>query len=190
MESNNPLSTSSQPLKHRGLPLWVTVLAFALLIGFLLLLAFALRRSQQGGIVIGQTVPAFTLQSFDGQTINTADLAGKVVVVNFWASWCKPCEQEAAELEQAWQRYAPGGQVIFLGVDYVDTEPQALAYLDKFGVTYPNGPDLRTAISQLFRIKGVPETYFIGRDGKLAYAQIGPFNSLAEITTIVDGLLK
>jgi cytochrome c biogenesis protein CcmG, thiol:disulfide interchange protein DsbE len=190
MNSNNPLSPSLAPAKRRGLPLWIMVLAFALMIGFLLLLAFALRRTQQGTIQIGQTVPGFTLQSFDGQIIHTADLAGKVVVINFWASWCKPCEQEAAELEQAWKTYEPGGEVVFLGVDYVDTEPQALAYIEKFAITYPNGPDLRTSISQLFRIKGVPETYFIGRDGKLAHAQIGPFNSLAEITAIVDGLLK
>jgi cytochrome c biogenesis protein CcmG/thiol:disulfide interchange protein DsbE len=111
------------------------------------------------------------------------------VVVNFWASWCKPCEQEAADLETAWQFYQPRGDVVFLGVDYVDTEPEALAYLEKFNITYPNGADLGTRISQAYRIRGVPETYIIAPDGKLANAQIGPFTSLAQIKAMIDPLL-
>lgn len=181
--------TLSKPAR-KGLPVWAVILAFAVLTGFLVLIGQGLKLTQQGPIVIGQKVPGFTLTPFDGQNIQSADLSGKVIVLNFWASWCKPCEQEAADLEQAWQSYKPGGQVAFLGVDYVDTEPEARGYLKKFNITYTNGPDLRTAISQLFRIRGVPETYFIDRQGKLAYVQIGPFSSVAEIQQIVDGLLK
>ncbi|NMB87950.1 MAG: TlpA family protein disulfide reductase [Chloroflexi bacterium] len=174
--------------QRRSIPVWVTVLAFALLLVFLALIAWGLRRAQAGPITIGQPVPAFSLTTFDGQTVHTADLAGKVVVVNFWASWCKPCEQEAVELEQAWQFYRPDGDVVFLGVDYVDTETEALAYLDRFDITYPNGPDLRTAITQMFRTQGVPETYIIGREGKLEYVKKGPFLSLGEIQMAIDPL--
>jgi len=110
-------------------------------------------------------------------------------VINFWASWCKPCEQEAAELEKAWRIYQDSGEVTFLGVDYVDTEPEAQAYLDEFEISYPNGPDLGTRISQAFRIHGVPETYIIDKDGILAHAQIGPFQSLDEIIAAIDPLL-
>ncbi len=176
--------------KGRGLPLWVMGIAFAILAGFLAFLGFGLKRAQQGPIVIGQSVPPIGLTTFDGKTLNTTDLKGKVVVLNFWASWCKPCESEAAELQQAWDHYQPDGQVVFMGIDYVDTEPEARGYLSKFKITYPNGPDLRTIVSQTFRIRGVPETYFIDRQGRLAYAQIGPFQSLAEITNIIDPLLK
>ena len=73
--------------------------------------------------------------------------------------------------------------------DYVDTEPEALAYLNKFKITYPNGPDLGTRISQTFRIRGVPETYFVDREGNRAYAQIGPFSSLSQIRGIIEPLL-
>ena len=64
-----------------------------------------------------------------------------------------------------------------------------MVYLEKFDITYPNGPDLRTAISQSFRIRGVPETYIVGKDGVLAHAQIGPFTSLTQIRTVIDPLL-
>lgn len=169
---------------------WGALVAWVSLFVFLIVIALGLRRLQQGPVQKGQEVPNFTFATFDGQQYNLKDLRGKVVVVNFWASWCKPCEQEAADLESAWQAYKDQGQVVFLGVDYVDTEPEARAYLDKFQISYPNGPDLRTVISQQFRIRGVPETYFIDSQGKLAYSQIGPFSSMAEIKAIIDPLLK
>ena len=176
--------------EKKPLPVWAIALAFALLFGFLVLLALGLRNAQEGPIGIGQTVPDFELTSFDGTVYKTSDYSGKVIVVNFWASWCQPCESEAADLEKAWQYYKPSGDVIFLGVDYVDTEPEALAYLDKFGITYPNGPDLRTKISQMFRILGVPETYIIDRNGRLVYMKKGPFYNLNEITAAIDGVLQ
>jgi cytochrome c biogenesis protein CcmG/thiol:disulfide interchange protein DsbE len=163
---------------------WVTLLAL------LVLLAFGLLRSQKGPVSKGETAPHFSLTTFDGQQIDTSELGGKVIVVNFWASWCKPCEQEAAELEAAWNFYKPRGDVVFLGVDYVDTEPEAMTYLNKFNISYPNGPDLGTRISQAYRIRGVPETFFIGRDGRLSYFQKGPFTSMGEITAVIDPLLE
>ena len=166
------------------------MVAWAVILGLLVLLALGLMRSQQGPVAEGQLAPVFSLNTFDGQEIDLADLKGKVVVINFWASWCKPCEQEAADLETAWRHYEPGGQVIFLGVDYVDTEPEARAYLSKFDITYPNGPDLGTRISQAYRIRGVPETYVVAPDGKLSFVKIGPFRSLNEITSEVDPLLQ
>jgi cytochrome c biogenesis protein CcmG/thiol:disulfide interchange protein DsbE len=180
---------------RKGVPLWVQVLVWVFLAGLLVIVALGLNRAQQGTIQPGQVVDDFTLPLFSGyeydgkSEVRLEEFRGRVVVVNFWASWCKPCEQEAAELQRAWELYEPGGDVVFLGVDYVDTEPEARVYLKKFGITFPNGPDLATRISQYFRIKGVPETYFIDRDGVLHYVQVGPFTSLEQIQGIIDPML-
>ncbi len=171
-------------------PRWGRWLAWGGLLILLVVLALGLLRSQEGPARPGERAPEFTLTTFDGEEIHTADLHGKVLVVNFWASWCKPCEQEAADLEAAWRIYQPRGDVLFLGVNYVDTEPAARAYMQKFDITYPNGADLGTRISQAFRIRGVPETYVIDQDGVLQHAQIGPFTSLAQIKSLIDPLLS
>ena len=189
------MTETTTPTK-RSVPVWAQVIIWAFLVGLLALVGFGLNRSSNPMAEIGETVPNFDLVYYEGYEYNgtpemkLSDLRGKVVLINIWASWCKPCEQEAAEMEQAWQLYKGDGRVVFLGVDYVDTEPQARAYLAKFGITYPNGPDLRTQISQIFRIRGVPETYFIDQNGKLAQVKIGPFTSLGEIQMILDGLLQ
>ena len=186
---NTESTTTERSADRRGLPTWAVVTAFAVLLAFLGLIWWGLRRAQQGPITIGQHVPPFSMITFDGETYNTADYAGKVVLVNFWASWCKPCEQEAAELEAVWKQYEPDGEVLFFGLDYVDTEPEARDYLVKFGITYPNGPDLRTEVSQMFRIRGVPETYIIDRQGNLAHVKIGPYTSQGEIIAALEEVL-
>jgi cytochrome c biogenesis protein CcmG/thiol:disulfide interchange protein DsbE len=177
-----PVNTEQAPPRPRR---WGVILVWGLLLGLLAILGLGLIRSQQGPVGVGAMVPDFTLTTFDGGTIDIRELRGQVVVINFWASWCKPCEQEAAELEQAYQQYKDQG-VAFLGVDYVDTDREAMAYLEKFGITYPNGPDLGTRISQAFRIRGVPETYIVGPDGQLAAIKIGPYQSLEEIVRQIE----
>jgi cytochrome c biogenesis protein CcmG/thiol:disulfide interchange protein DsbE len=190
------MTETSITAPRRGVPLWAQIIVWVFLVGLLGIVALGLKRAQEGTVQPGQVIDNFTLPLFSGyeldgkSEIHLTDLRGKVVVINFWASWCKPCEQEAAELQQAWSEYGPTGEVIFLGVDYVDTEPEARVYLKKFGITYPNGPDLATRISQYFRIKGVPETYFIDKDGVLKYVQVGPFTSIDQIRAQIDPLLK
>lgn len=113
---------------------------------------------------------------------------GKVVMVDFWASWCIPCRQEARALEGLWQEYRDRG-VVFVGVAYADTDAEARAFLDEFGITYPNGPDLGTRISQTYRIQGVPEKFFVDKHGQIrAPVVIGPVPE-AELRRQIENLL-
>jgi cytochrome c biogenesis protein CcmG/thiol:disulfide interchange protein DsbE len=185
--ANSPEETIEMQLEAQNRPQWGRIFAWIGLGLLLLILFLGLLRAQEGPVAVGKRAPDFTLTSFDGQEYRLSDLRGKVVVLNFWASWCKPCEQEAADLEAAWRYYqGQGDGVVFLGVAYTDTEKNALEYLEKFDITYPNGPDLGTRISQAYRITGVPETYIIDRDGVLAYARLSPFLSLDEILAGVE----
>lgn len=176
--------------EERQTSIWGRLLAWALLLGLLGLVAVQLGRSQRGVLTRGEPAPPFTLTTFEGTEIGSEEMAGKVVLVNFWASWCKPCEQEAEALQTAWERYESRGDVLFLGVDYVDTEKEALAYLERWDITYPNGPDLGTQIYYAFRARGVPETFIINKLGEIAFVKIGPFQDLEELTAVVDRLLE
>jgi cytochrome c biogenesis protein CcmG/thiol:disulfide interchange protein DsbE len=182
MHEMKPTSSDAPRARPIGrLLLWGGLAALLALVGF------GLYRTQAGPVSSGPA-PEFTLTTFDGETIALADLKGQVIVVNFWASWCKPCEEEAATLESGWQRYRDQG-VSFLGVDYVDTEPEARTYLERFAITYANGPDLGTRISQAYRIRGVPETYFIDRQGAIARVKIGPIE-MSELQSILEPLVN
>jgi cytochrome c biogenesis protein CcmG/thiol:disulfide interchange protein DsbE len=183
--STSPIEKPSQKV----LPRWGRILAWVGLFALLVVVAMVLLRKQQGPVAVGQKPPTFTFTTFDGQQFGPTEMSGKVVLVNFWASWCKPCEQEAADLESAWRYYQPRGDVLFLGIAWTDTESASLAYIKRFNITYPNGPDLGTMISQAYRTTGVPETYIIDKNGNLASVKLSPYSSLAEIQAAIDPLL-
>lgn len=193
MTENMPENTAPK----RGVPLWAQITIWTVLVALLVVVFMGLQRAQEGNVQAGAETGEFdfTMPLFEGYHYENVDevsltsLRGKVVVLNFWASWCVTCKDEAVELEEAWRYYQPGGEVVFLGVDYVDTEPEALEYLETYDITYPNGPDMGTKISQAFRIQGVPETYFLDREGVVRHVQLGPFRSTEQIMAEIDKLL-
>lgn len=196
IEENN-LNTESEEEKKSLLGMVIfggitcgTLLAWVAVFALLFVTAIQLRKTGEGTVQIGDQVPDFTFYTFEGEEYTLSELRGKVVVINFWASWCNPCEEEAPELQQAWEYYEPTGEVIFLGIAWTDADTPAAEYIEKFGITYPNGHDLGTAISQKFRTTGVPETYIIDRNGVLADAMMGPYSSLQAIIADIDAVLS
>jgi cytochrome c biogenesis protein CcmG/thiol:disulfide interchange protein DsbE len=144
------------------------ILAGIILVGLVWLLGWSLLHKEpltglSGITMVNRPAPDFTLTTFDGAKISIADLRGKPVVINFWASWCPPCRVEAPLLEQAWGAFKERG-VSFLGVDIQDKKEDALAYIREFGVTYPNGPDPTGEISIDYGVSGRLRSSFPGRE--------------------------
>ena len=134
------------------------MIAIALVIGAVLLaLALLDSRNDQP-----YKAPDFTLTAYDGTSHHLADLRGSVVVINFWASWCVPCQAEAPVLQKL-SGELKGQKVVFLGVDQADKVEDAQAHIRKFGITYPNGPD--NGIVDAYRIQGLPTTIVVDPQG-------------------------
>jgi cytochrome c biogenesis protein CcmG/thiol:disulfide interchange protein DsbE len=136
----------------------------------------------------GDRVPGFTarlLGSSDELTFE--DLRGKPVVMNFWASWCVPCEDEAPILRRAYEAY--GDDVSFLGVDIRDRESDALDFVDEHRLGYPNVRDEGLAIYAAYGLTGQPETFFIDHNGILVEHIAGPFDA-ASFAQALDVLVR
>ena len=123
--------------------------------------------------LVGRVASPFALTTFDGTPVTLAGLRGKVVVLNFWASWCNPaCYDEAPVLEQMWQTYRERG-VVVVGVDMQDTSEAAQAFIQRFGLTFSNAPDPQGKLAVEYGVYGVPKTFFVGRDGTIRGKHVG-----------------
>jgi cytochrome c biogenesis protein CcmG/thiol:disulfide interchange protein DsbE len=154
---------------------WRRTVAFALVaVPFLALLAYGFTRDAKDipSPLIGRPAPPFTLPLFDGGAVSLEGLRGQVVFLNFWASWCVPCREEARTLEAAWLKYRDRG-VAFVGVDIQDREEDGRAFLREFGVTYPNARDAAGTAAIDYGVWGIPETFVIDRAGRIAYKHVG-----------------
>ena len=142
----------------------------------------------------GKLAPRFALATMDpaeagADTVTLASHAGDVVVLNFWASWCLACRDEHAALSDVATRYRGRG-VHFYGVLYNDVPASARRWIGEMGgQSYPTllDPGSKTAID--YGLYGVPETFFIGRDGRVAFKQIGPVTE-ALLVEKIEGLLR
>jgi cytochrome c biogenesis protein CcmG/thiol:disulfide interchange protein DsbE len=111
--------------------------------------------------------PGFVLESLEGdEEISLADFRGRPVVLNFWASWCGPCKDEAPMLQSAWERYRDRGLVI-LGVDAQDLASDGRRFAERYALTYPLAYDGNGSTLGRYGLTGFPETWFVSRDGRL-----------------------
>jgi peroxiredoxin len=136
----------------------------------------------------GQLAPDFELTLFDGETMRLSDLRGKIVVLNFWASWCPPCRWEMPDFEEMWQEYGDR-DVVFVGVAISDFEESAFAFAQETGVTYPVGLDYTGDIARAYRPTSMPTTFFIDREGIVSRKLVSVANK-AVLRVFLDGQLR
>jgi len=147
------------------------VLALVLMLGY----GLANKQGNTGNSLLAHEAPNFTLELFDGNTLTLSDLRGQPVVVNFWASWCPPCREEAPDVEKVWREQKDSG-VVFVGVNVSDVRQDALDYIEEFDITYSNGPDPGKKIYDAYGVTGFPETFFVNRQGVVVRKYVGPLD--------------
>ncbi|MCB0035903.1 MAG: TlpA family protein disulfide reductase [Anaerolineales bacterium] len=195
--SDSSQSLEVQASEKKGVNRIVMFGIWAFVLSLVMLIAWGLINNSGTRPLAGDPAPNFTIYFYDGyewqdapneDLVELVNMRGQIVVLNFWASWCPPCHEEAEDLERLWQKYRDR-DVIFLGIAYVDTEPNALGFLDRYNITYPNGPDIQTMITDKFLVKQLPETFVIDRNGKVVFVEPGPIdvnrlkNVLNQLTT-------
>ena len=189
-------------MSRRG---WIFLLSAIPLAGFLALLGWASLKSggNPGGLGVNNEFgqvdisakPAadFTLKLNNGTLgsgteLSLSDLRGKVVLVDFWASWCTPCRQEAPVLSRVYLEYA-GKPVEFVGVNIWDRNQDALDFLETFETTYPNGVDEAGSIAIDYGVRGIPEKFFIDQKGVVQQKYVGPMRA-DDLRAAIDSLLN
>jgi len=160
--------------------------AVVLILGLAVTLTLAFRRDPHDikTGTVGKPAPAFTLPSLtDASTVSLDAYKGKIVVLNFWSSWCVPCKEENPALVDAWERYR-GTDVVLIGIVFQDTADAARDYTARLGNTWPSAVDDDGHVALGYGVFGPPETYFIGADGVIAGRHIGPIDEQTLLTGI------
>ena len=167
--------------------------AALLVSGFVALMAWGLlNRAPVTGLSgvtrIQKPAPEFTLPLLGGGELSLSELRGRPLVINFWASWCLPCREEALVLERTWRAYRDR-DAVFIGVDIQDSEVAARAHLREFDVTYPNGLDRDGTITVDYGVIGLPVTFFVNRERTVERRWVGAIDE-ARLLLWLDGLVS
>ncbi len=167
---------------------WIVIGAAVPILALISLLAWASVKSgsNPGGLAVNnefgrvaideETAREFSLELLDGETVWLSELRGKVIMLDFWASWCPPCRQEAPTLAQMYREFQ-GQPVEFIGIDIWDRAADARDYIDLFDVPYPNGVDSKGVIAIDYGVRGIPEKIFIDHNGVTVKKFVGPINA-------------
>ena len=134
------------------------------------------------------TAPRFSLDLYKGGQFDSTTLKGKIVMIDFWASWCPPCEAEALGIQRVWQEYKDRGDIAFVGVALWDRDQDVRAFLDRTESTYVVGKDPKGALAVEFGVTGIPEKYFIAPNGQVLRKFVGPMDE-QRLKALLDDLI-
>jgi len=156
--------------------------------------SYEMNLDQDEGLQKGQIAPNFTLQTLDGKTFTLAELKGKKVVLNFWASWCPPCKEEMPHLQKYYEQEAEKDNAVIVAVNITHAEREmdqvktVQQFVDSFGLTFPIPLMEEEGVDQLYQIISIPSTFMIDTEGRIQHQIVGPLNreSLKEYVSSLD----
>lgn len=136
----------------------------------------------------GMEAPDFTVEMFDGSKLTLSDLKGKVVLVNFWATWCPPCREELTHVQKEIIDRFEGEPFVFLPISRGEKRDAVAAFRKKMGYTFPMGLDINQSIFKKYASNYIPRNFLIGKDGKVVYVSVG--YDAKEFAELIEAITK
>ncbi|MBI3754240.1 MAG: TlpA family protein disulfide reductase [Deltaproteobacteria bacterium] len=136
----------------------------------------------------GDVAAQFSLRLLNGKKFRLEDMKGRPVVVNFFASWCRPCRTEAPVLQRVYETYKDKGMV-FIGIAIEDKEAKVAAYVKEFGIAFPVGIDATGNIAEAYKIYGIPKTFIMDKHGRFSYIRMGEITE-ADLIKEIEKVVK
>lgn len=142
-------------------------------------------------VKVGDEVPEFVVEMFDGKKIDIKDLKGKVVLINFWATWCPPCQEELKRVQKEIIDHFKGKDFVFLAISREETREQVAKFRERNGYTFPMGLDPERKIYSMFALATIPRNFIVDQKGKIVAIETGyTKESFTELIRKIEKLLK
>lgn len=136
--------------------------------------ALAASQTEEVGLAVGDTAPDFALKTLHNEQIRLSDLRGKPVIVNFWATWCPPCQREMPDLEKFYTDYQSHVEFLSVHLTSQDSREKVAPFMEQYGITFPVVLDAKGKILKLYNIQTIPTTYILDKNGIIRKKVLGP----------------